>query len=333
MIGRKTSFAGLPAALLLAAGLLPAQREAFTLARLVRVSQKAALFRVERILPLGGGESAVELTDLEPVKGMEKFGNLRVLRRGNLCSETDLGRLPGGSRILLFARQAPGRPGLFVQSPGGLLPGRTDLVEAARALLEAERKGNLTKVLALQLSHPDPRVAADALLSLFRAPAADLSAQAGRIRPVLARWIRRESARPDALATWTVRLALRMGMKEVVPDLAHAYIRTGGRAGYAPFLLEAIKRLDPGAALRRAALEADQGKKSALAAARLAAALGGPEAPGILKSLARSPFPEVRASALKGTARLREGNRAEGERTRPRKPRFRALFKGVRRFK
>ena len=325
--------AALAAVFLQGAGLLPAQREAFTLSRLVKRADKAALFRVERVLPLGRGESAVVLTALDPVKGIERFANLRVLRRGDLCFEADLGRLPGGSRILLFARSLPGRPGLYAQLPGGLLPGRPELAEAARALLEAQKRGDLPRVLAAQLAHPDPRVSRDALLSLYRSPAADLSAQAPRIRPVLARLVRAESARPDAFATWAVRLALRLGMKEVVPDLADTYIRSGGTAGYSSFLLEAMKRLDPDAALRRAALAAGRGKRPALAAARMAAALGGPRAPSLLRELARSPFPEVRAAALKGSAEVREERRTRGKEAVAPRPRFRAIFKGARRFK
>ncbi len=323
----------LAAALFLAPGRLPAQREAFTLSRLVKRAAKAALFRVERILPLGRGESAVVLTALDPVKGIQRFANLRVLRRGDLCFEEDLGRLPGGSRVLLFAGPAPGRPGLYVQLPGGVLPGRADLAEAARALLEAQRKGDLPRVLAEQLAHPDPRVSTDALLSLYRSPAADLSAQAARIRPALARLVRAESAEPDAFATWAVRLALRLHMKEVVPDLAEAYIRTRGEAGYSSFLAEAMKRLDPDAALRRAALAAGRGKGPALAAARLAVALGGPRAPALLERLARSPFPEVRATAMKGTARVLESRESRTKNPVSRKPRFRAVFKGVRKYR
>ncbi|GEM_PF-4449788 len=320
----------LAGALSLAPDLLPAQREAFTLSRLVKRAGKAAIFRVERVLPLGRGESAVVLTALDPVKGIERFANLRVLRRGDLCFETDLGRLPGGSRILLFAGPVPGRPGLYAQLPGGLLPGRTGLAEAARALLEAQKKGDLPRVLAAQLAHPDPRVSMDALLSLYRSPAADLSAQAARIRPVLARLVRAESARPDAFATWAVRLALRLHMKEVVPDLADAYIRSAGETGFSAFLLEAMKRLDPGAALQRAALAARRGKRPALAAARMAAALGGSLAPSLLRELARSPFPEVRASALKGAA---WAGKDRGKESTPPRPGFRAIFKGTRRFK
>ncbi len=334
--GRLLARIPLLSALLLASGVLPAQREAFTLSRLVKLADKAALFRVERLLPLGKGETALVLTALDPVKGIQRFEALRVLSRGDLCFEADLRRLPGGSKILLFAKALPGRPGLFAQLPGGLLPGDPRAAEAARALEKAGRKGDLVRVLALQLENPCPRVWQDALLSLFRSRTADLSAQARLLEPALVRLVHRESLDPDAFATWAVRLALRLGMKEVVPYLSSLYIRSGGNSGFDPFLLKAMKRLDPEGAVRSAALARTGGNpRAALAKARLLAAMGSPGALEHLKALAsRSPFPEVRSVAKAGLAAAEAvPGKGKGTGKAPAKPLFRAIFKGRRKIK